>query len=311
MKLTIVPRGPFSLEPIRRMECGFLRGTRSCGVGDGSVTVAFPRDGSFEPTAARLRWGKDGVAIEAEIFGTKDGAVVRPQLERMLGLDHDARPFFRLLERDAVLAPLLTRRPAFRPVVAASPYAMAGWAVLSQRLRMTQAAAIQARLAEATGDTVDVGDAVALAFPRPQSILKLERFDGVPEEKWRRLQAVAAAALEGVLDRDRLMAMPYAEAHALLTEIRGIGNWSADGILIRGCGPTDVLPIGEPTLHGAVQNAYRLPTLPSDAEVTALAERWRPFRTWVSVFLISADFEGARARLKTVRPERSRRASPR
>jgi hypothetical protein len=66
-----------------------------------------------------------------------------------------------------------------------------------------------------------------------------------------------------------------------------VGPWTAEGILVRGCGPADVLPLGEPTLHAAVAVAYGLPRAPDDAEVSALAERWRPFRTWVSILLIA------------------------
>jgi hypothetical protein len=64
-----------------------------------------------------------------------------------------------------------------------------------------------------------------------------------------------------------------------------VGPWTAEGILVRGCGPADVLPLGEPTLHAAVAVAYGLPRAPDDAEVSALAERWRPFRTWVSILI--------------------------
>lgn len=219
----------------------------------------------------------------------------------MLAIDHDARPFFELLEADPVLARLHAERPAFRPVVASSPYAMAGWLVLSQRTSMAQAASVQARLAELTGDTVNVDGELAVSFPRPENILRLEGVKGVSAEKWRRLQAVAVAALEGQLELKRLLSMPYEQAREELRTIHGIGPWTADGILIRGCGPTDVLPLGEPTLHGAIQAAYGLGTLPTDGEVVERAESWRPFRTWMSVFLISANFDEAKA-LATRRP---------
>ncbi len=300
VKFTLNPRGPFSLEPVRRLQCGFLRGTRICATGEGAVTVAFPTDGSFLPVAVRLRSGEGGT-VEAELFGSDDVEAVRPQLERMLAIDRDATDFFRLLERDPVLARLAAERPAFRPVVAASPYAMAGWLVLSQRTSMAQAAAVQARLAELTGDVVLVEGENAVPFPRPQSILQLEGVKGVSAEKWRRLQAVARAALEGRLELSHLLSLPYAAAREELRTIHGIGPWTADGILIRGCGPSDVLPLGEPTLHGAIEVAFGLPGLPTDAEVIERAEAWRPFRTWVSVFLISANFEEAKARSRDKR----------
>ena len=84
---------------------------------------------------------------------------------------------------------------------------------------------------------------------------------------------------------------------------REAAPWTADGILVRGSGPTDVLPLGEPTLHGAVQCVFGLLRPPTDDELLQRAEAWRPFRTWMSVFLISHDFEQARLLAKRL-PER-------
>lgn len=295
LKFQLETRGPFSMEPVRKLQCGFLQGTRTCDASDGAVTVAFPQEGSYAPVAVRLRQGGANTSLEVEVFGSDDVERVRTQVARMLAVDCDARPFFEVLQEDEVLARLDSQRPAFRPVVASSPYAMAGWLVLSQRIQMTQAARLQQRLAEATGDVVDVDGERAVSFPSPEGILKLSGFAGISAEKWRRLQGVAAAALEGALRIERLLGMPYEEARESLMSIHGIGPWTADGILIRGCGPTDVLPLSETTLHGAIQAAYGLSRLPTDSEVVARAQAWKPFRTWMSVFLISANFAQAKA----------------
>ena len=292
---TLQPVGPFSIDSVRDLQCGFLRGTRTCETEgeDDRVTVAFPLDETFELAAVRMRL--QDRTIHAELFGSVDSRRASAQLARMLAVDHDARPFQKILDADPVLHRLSEGRPGFRPVLAASAYAMAGWMVLSQRTRMSQAARLQVQLAEACGEAVAVGGREAISFPRPQSLLRLSRPEGIHEEKWRRLQAIAAAALEGKLGVSKLSAMPYAEARASLLEIHGVGPASADGILVRGCGLTDVLPLGQPMLHGAIQLAFGLKRAPSDDEVRARAEAWRPFRTWVSVLLISQSFDRARA----------------
>ena len=118
------------------------------------------------------------------------------------------------------------------------------------------------------------------------------------------------AALDGELDRERLLAMPYEQARATLRAIRGVGDWTADAILIRGCGPTDLLPLREPTVHESVALAYGIGHLPSDAEVIAIAESWRPFRTWVSVLLVSELFSRPADRLRSAPYRPGRRSSP-
>jgi DNA-3-methyladenine glycosylase II len=305
-RFTLDPRGPFDLDAARGMQCGFLRGTRRCDAARDTVRLAFPRDDGFDVVGVSLRY--DGARIAGEVVGASDGDAIGAQVARVLGVDCDAAAFYRLLDADPALRPLGQARPGFRPVVAYSPYVMGAWAILSQRLRMDQAATLQVRIAEAAGDVVTVGDAPLASFPRPESLLRWSGFAGVPPEKWARLQALARAALRGELDLARLRATPYAEARARLMEIHGVGPWTADAILIRGCGPTDLLPLSEPALHTAVAQAYGLRGEPDDATVAAIAERWRPFRTWVSVLLISHGFRAAAGRSFSPRP-RGRRVA--
>lgn len=279
------PRGPFSMAPIRDLQCGFLRGSRTCSTDPGSVHLAFPQDGDFTLVGAYVR--QQGSSLQVEVSGATDMKVVRTQLERTLCLDHDSATFHDVLRQDPALRPIAAQHPGFRPVVAYSPYVMGGWAILSQRLRMAQAAALQVRVAEACGDVVEVAGETLPSFPPPRSLLGRAGFAGIPDEKWRRLQILAEAALRGELEVARLAAMPYADARAKLMELRGVGPWTADAILLRGVGPADALPLSEPSLHNAVAETYGLSRMPDDAEVEAIAEAWRPFRMWTSVLLVS------------------------
>ena len=152
-------------------------------------------------------------------------------------------------------------------------------------------------------------------FPRPQSLLGLSRPSSIPEEKWNRLQAVARSALDGQLEIDLLRKLPWEQAHAALMQIHGVGPWTADGILLRGCGPTDELILSEPQLHHAVELAYGLPKVPGDEELEEIAQGWRPFRTWVTVLLTMQYYRetGGRAPTDKARGDgrKSGRARPR
>jgi DNA-3-methyladenine glycosylase II len=307
-RFTIAVRGPFSLEAVRQLQCGFLRGSRACSTDPNVVRLAFPRDGSHDVVGVTLH--HDGANVRGDVVGASDGEAVGEQVARALALDHDGTAFARLLEKDPALRRAAEARPGFRPVVSYSPYVFAGWAVLSQRMRMAQAAAIQVRLAEAVGDTVILDGEPVASFPRPQSLLRLSGFAGIHDEKWRRLQAIATAALDGTLAVDALLGVPREEARARLLAIRGVGPWSAEGILVRGCGTVDDLPLGEPTLHEAVAALYDLPVVPDDAQVERIAESWRPFRTWVSVLVISYAYR-EKGSLSASRPRGARKAAGR
>jgi DNA-3-methyladenine glycosylase II len=80
---------------------------------------------------------------------------------------------------------------------------------------------------------------------------------------------------------------------AELTVIPGIGPWTVQGALIIALGREDVVLPGDLALRKAVRAAYRLDHLPAPAEVLAIAENWRPYRSLATSYLFSAAFEPA------------------
>ena len=115
---------------------------------------------------------------------------------------------------------------------------------------------------------------------------------------WRKistLRELAERLSDGRLDPAALAAMPDDELIAVLTEISGIGPWTAQGALIIGLGREDVVLPGDLALRKAVRTVYRLDHLPAEEEVLAIAEKWRPYRSLATAYLFSAAFEDAQA----------------
>lgn len=100
---------------------------------------------------------------------------------------------------------------------------------------------------------------------------------GLSGPKIRTLRAVAVACLDG-LDLDGLAKLPGEEAHGRLTEIKGIGPWTADIYLMFCLGHADVFPAGDLALRHAVATAFgRDGPVPID-ELADMAEKWSPWR---------------------------------
>jgi DNA-3-methyladenine glycosylase II len=70
-----------------------------------------------------------------------------------------------------------------------------------------------------------------------------------------------------------------------LTQIKGIGPWSADMFLIFGLGRLDVLPVGDYGFRVAVKNQFQLPELPTASELVQRGETWRPYRSIATWYL--------------------------
>ena len=217
--------------------------------------------------------------------GPELATAVRAQVERILSLDVDGSDFPAVGKRDPVVGGLQRRYPGLRPVGFWSPYEAAAWTIIGHRIRITQAAAIKARMAEQLGEAVTLGDRVVHAFPSPQRLASLETFPGLIGRKPEWLRSVAVAALEGQLDAARLRGLPREAALKDLKTLPGIGDFSAGLILLRGAGDPDAVAYHEPRLALAVRDAYALPGPATPEQLAEISENWRPYRTWVTLLL--------------------------
>ena len=268
--LVLEPRGPFSLAAAGRFLAEFPPADHTGVEPDGTVRLGFVRDDFSGVAKVTLRQAHEDGPVEVD----GDGAV-GPQLERILGLEHDADAFVAVLDGDPVLRTLWERTGHLRQVSFPSPYEAACWSVIALRLRQPQAVQVRRRIEAAIGDG---------AFPVPERLAGLEPVEGLSEAKAERLRAMAQAALDGRLDPYELRALPQDEAIARLRELPGLGPFYASLVLLRATGATDAFFPIERLRHAAAR-AYDLPEAPSEQAFTAMAERWRPFRSWACVLL--------------------------
>lgn len=282
VSFALVPEGPFSLTESTRFLEGFGPAAYP-GATAGHLHLAFPVDGGEQ--AAGVCLAQDRNVVKGRVFGDVDVAAVRAQVARILSLDVDGRGFPVVGERDPVIGRLQAHYPGLRPVAFYSPYEAAARAVISHRLRIVQAAVVKARLAETFGPMVLIHGERWPAFPGPRRLLEVEAVPGLPAHKLNRLHAIARATLEGELDAQLLLSLPLDEARERLKRLPGIGDFSADLVLLRGAAAPDGLPLHEPRLGRAIALAYGLAQPPTATEISALAEQWRPYRTWGCLLL--------------------------
>jgi DNA-3-methyladenine glycosylase II len=252
----LVPRGPFSLGAGRAFLEGFAPAAYR-GAEEGHLHLAFVPDGDEAAAGVCLRQ-PDGV-VAGEVFGEADPEAARDQVERMLSLDVDGSGFPEVGRRDPVVGGLQERWPGLRPVGFFSPYEAAAWALIGHRIRH--------------------------AFPSPARLAALEGFPGLFAGKVENLRSLGEAAAVGELDGARLRALPREQALAELKRLPGIGDFSAELVLLRGAADPDHLPLHEPRLCRGAAIAYDLEEPPDRAWLEERAQAWRPYRTWVVLLL--------------------------
>lgn len=271
-------RGPYDLAQLATFGFGYQDDEW-----DGVWRLAFVLDHGERQAGVELR---QLAADEVELVVQGDAADVEgavAQALRIASLDHDGDAFVALGERDPVLARLIAAGAGLRPPLFASPYEGAAWSILSARRGRATGRVLRRRLSEQAGRSFELAGRREWAMPTPEALLGVSAVQGVTDEQLRRLHGVAQAALDGDLDVEKLHELPEPEALRQLQRIRGIGSFGASLILVRASGMTDGLPLQEQLSRSTVQRLWGLPDPFTDERYLALAEGWRPFRTWVVV----------------------------
>ena len=200
---------------------------------------------------------------------------------------------------DAVLARLIDDRPDFDPrawLAQLPPMDLYGallFQVAGQQLSVPSTRRILGRVEALFGGHL----------PSPTELLGVDpaklREAGLSWRKISTLRDLAGRLSDGRLDAEVLSSLPDDEVMAELTAIPGIGPWTVQGALIIALGREDVVLPGDLALRKAIQAAYQLDHLPSQQEVLAIAEKWRPYRSLATSYLFSAAFERAGAPVGT------------
>ena len=194
---------------------------------------------------------------------------------------------------DPVLARLIDDRPDFDPrawMTQLPPMDLFGallFQVTGQQLSVPATRRTLARIQAMFGGRL----------PSPAELLGTDpgklREAGLSWRKISTLRDLAARLSDGRLSQDVLSDLPDDELITELTAIPGIGPWTVQGAMLIALGREDVVLLGDLALRKAVRVAYQLDHLPSQQEVLAIAENWRPYRSLATSYMFSAAFEPA------------------
>jgi DNA-3-methyladenine glycosylase II len=263
-------RGPWSLATCRTFWEGFTPAALPLRAGEALATV-FLVEADWSRAEAAVR--QEGTTAVVAVTGDGDLDAAAEQVARFLALDVDATGWPDVGRRDPVIGAVQAELPGLRPCGFHSPYEAAVWTVLSQRIRVLQAAKLRSHLADRYGE--------GGTLPAPAVLRGLDL--ALPGRKTEFLHAVAEAALDGVLDGAALRAVPSEEAIARVQAVKGLGPFAAELVVVRGANAPDAAPAHEPRLEQEVEARYG-----ADATVASVADVWRPFRTWAAVHLRAA-----------------------
>ena len=143
--------------------------------------------------------------------------------------------------------------------------------IMGQQLSVASARAIWGRLADTCGQVT------------PERVLALSdeecRAAGLSRQKMVYSRELARAVDEGRLKFRALARMPDEDAIAAMTQVKGVGRWTAEMYLMFALGRPDVWPVDDLAVVEAVRRLKGLEERPNRKEMAAIGEAWRPWRS--------------------------------
>jgi len=177
-----------------------------------------------------------------------------------------------LKKSDPVLRAIIERVGPCRIEFGPAEFCSLAEAIVYQQLNGKAAVTIWKRFAALAGEPVT-----------PEGILKLSdeqlRSVGLSKQKSAYLKDLAAKTAAGLLEFSKLPDLPDEEVIKHLTQVKGIGVWTAHMFLIFSLRRPNVLPTGDYGVQMAVKKHYKKRKLPKPKDMEKIARAWEPYRS--------------------------------
>ena len=233
------------------------------------------------------------IAYSEEKLIEDDGKLIADRITFFLSLQDNLKEFYDLAKSDKCIQPAIQKFYGHKQVKFLMPFEIACWAILAQRIPMPVARKMKENIIEKVGGQINVNGVEYRSFPEPANLMAaaFELPKLVPNKRKAEYLAKVTEAFSTV-DEEWLRAAPYDEVHEWLTGIKGIGDWSANFVMIRGLGRMEQLSNIDPQLALDAGRIYGGKDEPmSDQEVCRIAEQYGKWRGYWAYYLrIYAEF---------------------
>jgi DNA-3-methyladenine glycosylase II len=190
-----------------------------------------------------------------------------------------------LQNADPVLAQIIERVGPYRLIAREPSFETLARSITFQQLSGKAAGTIFGRLKKAAGRRFTASAFLKLT---PEEL----RACGLSRQKIASLTDLAQKVARREINFRRLVELEDAQIIELLSQVRGVGVWTAQMFLIFALQRPNVMPLADLGVRNAVKLAYALPELPKAAELAGLAEKWHPYCS-VAAWYLWRSLDGA------------------
>lgn len=220
------------------------------------------------------------------------------QLKDMFGLEIDLNKFYKMALSDKYLKNLANKFIGVKPPRFPSIFEAMINAVSCQQLSLNFGILLLNRLAQNYGKKFEDEKTMAFAFPGPIELKDILIEDikklGFSHNKARAIKEMAVSVEEQKMDLKIIKKMTDDELIRYLSNIRGIGRWSSEYILLRGFGRINIFPGDDVGAQKNIKELFNLNKRPNYEEIKKLISHWDPYAGMVYFYLLLNKLEKER-----------------
>ena len=204
-------------------------------------------------------------------------------------VNRDLAGFNKMCQKDKLLKTIWKKNQGLRLIGVPSFLEAISWAIIGQQINLTFAYSLKKRLVENFGKKIQFEGKDFYLFPSAKVISKLTEDDLRPlqfsRSKIKYLTGVAKAIDSGEISKTMLLPLSYEEAKVKLIEHKGVGNWTADYVLMKCLRCPDAFPITDVGIHNAIKKELNLENKPSIESIEEMAKNWNGWKSYATFYL--------------------------
>lgn len=260
------------------------RYTRVIVCGDGAVKVAIVQQ------ASRTELGLIVTLQSNQEVTEQIQTEVELLIQKMLGLTVDLRTFYFLAGSCDALKSLVEQFSGVRPPRFPSIFEGLVNSIACQQVSLDSGIAALNRLSQTFGVSFVDNDVVSCAFPRPVDLVNIPegaiRKLGFSQQKERAIKELSTNVATHQVNLANLEGLANKEVVECLSNLRGIGRWSSEYVLLRGLGRLDIFPGDDVGAQNNLQRLFHLDARPDYDEIRKLVSQWHPYQGLVYFHLL-------------------------
>lgn len=237
----------------------------------------------------------DGSGLKLEFLNGQPNEHIAQAVARYvsdwLDLERDLSPFYQMAGGDPLLKRLAERYYGLRLIGIPDLFEALAWSVIGQQINLNFAYTLKKRLVETFGEKITNEGREFWMFPSPETVAGLS-----PEmllkmqfsrNKAEYLIGIARRISSGELSKEAILkeGNDLNAMRSKLLEIRGVGQWTADYVLMKCFRLPSAFPIGDVGLHNALKIQLGLSQKPSLKEIEKIAAGWKDWEAYATFYL--------------------------